>query len=283
MIRKRIHKIAALTAAFSLAVSVSAAAAPETVRHQKTEETGSEEQKSEQEEGGAVGFDVNRFVLPESARVLVAVEGTGGSLCNVYAYEKTDAGWLCRVQTCGYLGRNGMSNNRSEGDMTTPIGLFQMNTPFGQKEALEGFPASYLQVNENHVWLDAANKMVCDRSARGKGEAVGTAAYAGYYDYVIDAGYNAAGIPKKGSALFLHCIKPGRTDTAGCVAIPAEQMIAIMRLYGAYGDGACYIAQAPRGTFHLIYESYGANYGLSPDGDFTLESVMASEEMQENS
>lgn len=34
------------------------------------------------------------------------------------------------------------------------------------------------------------------------------------------------------------------------------------------GNGACYIAQAPKGTFSLLYESYGANDGLSPDGDF---------------
>ena len=42
----------------------------------------------------------------------------------------------------------------------------------------------------------------------------------------------------------------------------------ILILYGTYGNGACYIAQAPKGTFSLLYESYGANDGLSPDGDF---------------
>ena len=56
--------------------------------------------------------------------------------------------------------------------------------------------------------------------------------------------------------------------TSGCVAIEKEKMIEIMRLYGTYGDGSCYIAQAPAGTFDFIYDSYGANNGLSPDGDF---------------
>lgn len=252
------RKIAAFTAMLMLAVSCQAEAAPETPVLQKTE----------QEEGISVDFDVDRFALPEGAQVLVVVEGTGGSQCNVYAYEKIDGVWIGKVRTCGYLGRGGMSNDRVEGDKTTPIGLFQMNTPFGQKEAMEGFPANYLQVNENHVWLASSNQMTEDKSARGHGEAVGTPAYAGYYDYAIDAGYNKYGIAKKGSALFLHCIREGRTDTSGCVAIPTEQMIAIMRLYGAHGDGACYIAQAPQGTFSLIYDSYGANNGLSPDGEF---------------
>ena len=35
--------------------------------------------------------DASRFVLPEEARVLVIVEGTGGSNCNVYAFERSSA------------------------------------------------------------------------------------------------------------------------------------------------------------------------------------------------
>ena len=50
--------------------------------------------------------------------------------------------------------------------------------------------------------------------------------------------------------------------------LTTEQMEEVMRLYGTYGDGACYIAQAPQGTFHQIYHTYGVNNGLSPEGDF---------------
>ena len=35
-------------------------------------------------------FQAKEFALPEEARVLVVVEGTGGSDCKVYAYEKAD-------------------------------------------------------------------------------------------------------------------------------------------------------------------------------------------------
>ncbi len=216
-----------------------------------------------------VDFDVDQFVLPEEAAVLVIVEGTGGSDCMVYAYEKEDGEWQRRVETYGYLGENGMSNHRTSGDKTTPIGLFQMNTPFGQKEALEGFPENYIQTTISHVWRDSTNKLVDDISAYGDGEAVGTFWYAGYYDYAIDAGFNIKGIEGQGSALFLHCIGQNKTYTSGCVAIPTEEMITVMRLYGAHGDGACYIAQAPKGMFDQIYDTYGVNDGLSPDGDFT--------------
>lgn len=105
--------------------------------------------------------DASRFVLPEEARVLVIVEGTGGSNCNVYAFERSSAAgaWEKRLETTGHLGMNGMSNHRHSGDKTTPIGVFKMNTPFGQAKALEGFPSDYIQVDDTYVWEDDTNKM----------------------------------------------------------------------------------------------------------------------------
>lgn len=207
-----------------------------------------------------------RFHLPEEAKLLIAVEGTGGSACTVYVWEKQEDIWKLRLITLGCLGENGMSNHRVSGDKTTPIGVFQMNTPFGQADPLDGFPEDYVKVTETYVWEDETNRLVA--SSEKSGERVGTAAYAGVYDYVLDAGYNRNAVEKKGSALFLHCTEVEKKSTSGCVAIPEESMILVMRLYGTYGEGACYIAQAPRGTFDRIYDTYGVNNGLSPDGDF---------------
>lgn len=215
-------------------------------------------------------FDVNQFVLPEEARVLVVVEGTGGISSQVYAFERVSPdrkAWTLRVNTPGNLGNNGMSNHRTVGDKTTPIGLFQMNTPFGQADPLEGFPKNYVKVTEDYVWEDDTNRL--EAGSQKEGERVGTDRYAGYYDYVLDAGYNKNAVESKGAALFLHCYVREEEGTSGCVAIAKDQMAVIMRLYGTYGDGACYIAQAPKGTFHQIYDTYGVNNGLSPDGDFS--------------
>ena len=121
-------------------------------------------------------FDADRFVLPQEAKVLVVVEGTEGSACNVYAFEQGEAGWELRVQTAGWLGLNGMSNHRTEGDKTTPIGVFQMNTPFGQDDPLDGFPSNYIKVDETYIWDQYANRLVQDTSASG--EQVGTEGYA---------------------------------------------------------------------------------------------------------
>ena len=212
--------------------------------------------------------DASRFVLPEEARVLVIVEGTGGTGCHVYAVERSSAAglWEKRLETTGHLGMNGMSNHRHSGNKTTPIGVFKMNTPFGQAKALEGFPSDYIQVDDTYVWEDDTNKMSRDLSKEG--ERVGSSGYAGYYDYAIDAGFNPNGIKNQGSALFLHCSGEFKNYTSGCVAIEKDQMAQIMKLYGKYGSGASFIAQAPKGTFEQIYNTYGTNQGLSPEGNF---------------
>lgn len=211
-------------------------------------------------------FNPAKFVLPDTAKMLVVVEGTGGTNCRVYAFEKENNMWAARIAVDGFLGKNGMNNYRHEGDKTTPIGVWMMNTPFGQKPAKEGFPKNYIQVDTSYTWTDDTNKLVKDPSL--KGEHVGRPEYAEYYDYVIDAGYNKNGVAKKGSALFLHCGVKGDTETSGCVQIATDAMIEVMKLYGKYGDGACFIAQCPQGKFDMLYDSYGKFNGLSPDGDF---------------
>ncbi len=223
----------------------------------------------EKETAVAPSFSVERFVLPEDDRMLVVVEGTEGSNCSVYVYEYDEAaqnGWTLKINTPGYLGRNGMSSNRTEGDKTTPIGLFQMNTPFGQADPLEGLPESYIKVNTDYVWTGATNRLV--KNSKEDGEHVGTSGYSEYYDYVIDMGYNKNAVAKKGAALFLHCYGHNRTETSGCVSIEKSKMEEVMKLYGACGEGHSYIALAPFGTFEGIYDSYGANLGLSPEGNF---------------
>ncbi len=211
-------------------------------------------------------FDVERFAVPPEAGGLVVVQGTIGSRCRVFAYERTEEGWTEVFAVNGFVGYGGLSNHRTVGDNTTPIGLFEMNTPFGQEAALDGFPSEYIQVDSRYVWTDDTNALVADPDREG--EHVGTDAYDVVYDYAIDMGFNKNAIAGNGSALFIHCEEENDDGTHGCVAIPREQMIRLMRLYGTYGDGRLYIAVAPAGHFEGVYESLGDNLGLSPDGDF---------------
>lgn len=222
--------------------------------------------------GTGPNFDAAKFVLPNDAKVLVAVEGYDDSKCKVYAFEKTSAEgtekWELRLSADGNMGRGDMNNYRKRGDGTTPIGVWQLNTPFGQLPAQEGFPSDYIQVNQDYVWTDETNRLVKDTTHSLEGEWVGTSQYAGYYDYCLDAGYNRKAYPNKGSALFLHCQGPSSGGSSGCVKVPRDTMAEIMKLYGKYGEGKCYIAQAPAKSMTKLYNAYGVCNGLSPDGEF---------------
>lgn len=207
-------------------------------------------------------FDVNRFVLPQEAQVLIVVEGTKECTCDVYVYEKRPDGWQQTLSVPGHLGLNGMSSTRKVGDKTTPIGVFKLNTPFGQALPQKGFPKEYIHVDSSYVWSDDRNRL--EKDIQLSGEQVGTSTYLDYYDYVLDMGFNPEAIQGQGSALFLHCEGDYWQSSSGCVAIPREQMAAIMKLYGTWGEGRCFIALAPGGAFDSIYDTYGTNHGLSP-------------------
>lgn len=209
----------------------------------------------------------SNFNISQSAKLFVAVSGDSYTSTNdtVYVYFKENGKWKLKFMTRGVHGRSGMSNNRTAGDGTTPIGVWRLNTPFGQAAARSGFPSDYIQVTKSDVWSSETNKLVRGNASLD-GEKVGTGSYATVYDYVLDSGFNFAGERGKGSALFLHCTATGKTSTAGCVAIQSDKMIEIMKLYAAAGNGNSYIAQAPKGKFLLIYDSFGLN--LSPAGNF---------------
>ena len=227
-------------------------------------------------------LEVERLNVPENATVLVTVEGRGleaavtawvrqpvaaaaqaaasakGPGEQAEAAETGMGPWQQVLRTEeGRLGKKGLGKEK-EGDQKTPIGIFKMNTPFGICAKEEGFPENYLQVSPDLYWngdsdSDRYNQLVNvrDYTNFNKKESEHLSDYVGYYDYAIDTGYNPEGIAGKGSALFLHCAVEGR-NTGGCIAIPTEDMKAILRLYQ---EGVTYIAIAPEGGFAPFYRA----------------------------
>lgn len=235
-----------------------------------------------------LSYDVSAFQVPAGARTLVVVEGfavKGGretynegnvadesrhNKARVTAFTRgsdTDP-WTAVVQGGAVLGWGGMSNDRHEGDGTTPIGFFKLDTPFGRRPALAGFPSDYQEImvsRRNQFWSDNTNRLeTSDDVSAQSGERLYEDWASGIYSYCLNTGFNSAYVKGVGSAIFLHCTKPGKPSTAGCVAMDEDVMTAIMRLY-ARGDS--YVAMAPEGTFGAIYGAYSAG-GVSPSGSF---------------
>ena len=176
--------------------------------------------------------------LPQAqdAEQLFVVAGVGETTATVSLHEKNDAGrWKQVMTTPGYIGRNGLGK-QAEGDGKTPGGTFTFNAAFGIAED-PGCAIAYHQVTGDDYWSGDQrkgyhyNEMVSikDLPDLNTGDSEHLADFDPAYRYALNLSYNEEGTPGLGSAIFVHCLRPDRPFTGGCVAIPAEQMLALMQ------------------------------------------------------
>lgn len=138
------------------------------------------------------------------------------------------------------IGRAGVidSSLKKEGDGKTPLGTYPLRKLLYRRDRVErpetGLPVEPLTVDmgwcEDPAHADY-NKMIrhphpaaTDRLMREDH----------LYDYIVVIGHNDAPIiPGRGSAIFLHLVKDDFSPTAGCVAVTAEDMRAILSFLNA--------------------------------------------------
>ena len=167
------------------------------------------------------------------AEQIVLVDYTGGSNATLSVHEKKAGVWKQVFQCPAYVGKNGIGKT-VEGDKKTPVGTFNLTTPFGIKDD-PGAKMAYTKVTKYHYWCGASDsgyynqlidERVTDRKHTSSDEYL--IDYKGVYNYCMFIDYNAAGEPHKGSCIFLHCTGSNKY-TAGCVAVSEDAMAKIIR------------------------------------------------------
>ena len=128
---------------------------------------------------------------------------------------------------CGY-GKNGLSEDRYEGDNTTPIGAFPILHAFGIADN-PGTSMEWKDVTSTSYWSgeeDTYNTWV-ESTTKIAGEHL-----ADYYQYkyAMAIGYNIDPVVyKKGSAIFLHCKSTDHWYTGGCVSVEEDVMVSLLQ------------------------------------------------------
>ena len=155
---------------------------------------------------------------------------------NLSFWEKdADGDWSRKMSVyCGY-GRNGLNDDRYEGDRTTPIGSFPILHAFGIASN-PGTSMQYRKVTNNSYWsgeYSTYNQWV-ESSRKVSGEHL-----IDYYQYkyAMAIGFNRnPTVYKKGSAIFLHCKSYDHWYTAGCVSVEESVMkkLLLMSRNGVY-------------------------------------------------
>ncbi|MBR1396869.1 MAG: L,D-transpeptidase family protein [Selenomonadaceae bacterium] len=179
---------------------------------------------------------VKQLPSAKEATQLLIVAGVGKTTAWVSMHERDKNGnWQQIMTTPGFIGKNGLGKTK-EGDGMTPIGVFHFNKAFGIKKN-PGTVFEYTKVNENHYWSGDQNPGmgyntfvdVRDYPNLDTENSEHLIDYALYYNYALNISWNEECVPGKGSGIFLHCFGPFRPYTGGCVAIPEDKMLFVMK------------------------------------------------------
>lgn len=132
-----------------------------------------------------------------------------------------------------FLGRNGVTINKKEGDLKTPIGTFNLGIAFGMHDIQKELKIPYIQINKDLYWVDDVNSRYYNqlvdiqKISKDWKSAEHLSDYPRQYEYAMEIKTNPENIPGNGSAIFLHCSV--QKPTAGCVAIEKEKMLEILK------------------------------------------------------
>lgn len=191
----------------------------------------------------------------EHGQVLLVTTATwDDSVGTLQLYEQDERSWQeigAPVQVM--VGRNGLAwgrgihilkqgKEKQEGDGRAPAGIFTLEGAFGYNaEAPDGLKMPYRQATDRDYWIDDAgspqyNQWVnipmdsmndprkhWDSFERMRRED-------GLYEMGLIVNHNTSPVTTgKGSAIFMHIWRGQSQPTAGCTAMPKEELLEVMR------------------------------------------------------
>ncbi len=135
------------------------------------------------------------------------------------------------------LGRSGIRANKREGDGATPQGRFRLLRLWWRADR-HSRPRTFLPVRRitpDLAWCedttDRRYNRPFRRSANEPGDRLRRDDH--LYDFIIEIDHNTRPrVAGRGSAVFIHVVRPNRGPTAGCVAL---DMRALQRLLSTVG------------------------------------------------
>lgn len=127
------------------------------------------------------------------------------------------------------IGRNGISNNKHEGDGTTPAGLLPLRRLLYRSDRLPA-PVTSLHcepLHNNDGWCDDPKDPNYNHQVQLPYAASHECLWRedDLYDIIGVLGYNDDPVvPGRGSAIFLHIASPDKGPTAGCISLSLDDL-----------------------------------------------------------
>ena len=133
------------------------------------------------------------------------------------------------------IGKNGITNNKIEGDNKTPRGIFSLGNVYFRKDRNLIKPINklnFISINKQMGWCNdiKSNKYnkIIKVNKKIRHEKMFRRDYK--YDYLIPIQYNTKNTKiGKGSAIFLHLTKNYK-PTTGCIAINKKDFLILLKV-----------------------------------------------------
>lgn len=172
----------------------------------------------------------------------------------LYAFELTNDGWQEKFTAEKVnVGVNGFAplNEKVEGDLKTPSGLYSITMAFGNKKDIDT-KIDFIEVDRNHIWVcDTAsnyyNKLIIDSTGIFSGNLSNERLFRTdkLYKYAIVIDYNTNPVIKgKGSAIFMHIERRENHKTAGCISLPEYIIAELIRWLDPEQNPCIYISSS---------------------------------------
>lgn len=173
---------------------------------------------------------LSREALTGRQLIVVSAEGNDAVVC---CFEANEQGFWSQVgdSAAAKVGRNGVSWKKTEGDKTTPAGLFELGFAFGNETPPDGIKMEFRSVTPDSYWVDDSSSQYYNQWVEGAAHqdwasAERLADYPAQYALAVVVRYNMdLPVPGAGSAIFLHC---GSNPTLGCIAVAHDKMAEIL-------------------------------------------------------
>jgi L,D-peptidoglycan transpeptidase YkuD (ErfK/YbiS/YcfS/YnhG family) len=131
------------------------------------------------------------------------------------------------------LGRSGIGAKLGEGDGITPLGTYALRQLYYRADKIAP-PQTALPlapIGKMDGWCDDPADPNYNRAVKlpypARHEKLWREDHV--YDLIIPMGYNdEAIIPGKGSAIFMHLMRPDGVGTEGCIALKREDLLALL-------------------------------------------------------
>jgi len=134
------------------------------------------------------------------------------------------------------IGKAGLISSKAkrEGDMATPVGRWALRHLYYRKDRLGqiscALPMS--EITPHCGWCDDPTHSEYNHHVTLPFSASHERMWRedGAYDLVVMLGFNdEPPVAGRGSAIFLHCIALGKTNTAGCIALPRMDLLNLIQ------------------------------------------------------